>query len=81
VPATPRRMPGRNDYLARDTAKGSFEFSEIGINFTKGLPERLRMGVQLFAQDLGRRPSTLSANEGTRWPAIFSQDATSPRPS
>jgi hypothetical protein len=42
-----------NDYLAKDTTKGSFEFSEIGINFTKGLTERLRLGVQLFAQDLG----------------------------
>jgi hypothetical protein len=42
-----------NDYLARDTKKGSFEFSEIGINFTKDLTDTLRVGLQLFAQDLG----------------------------
>jgi hypothetical protein len=43
----------RNDYLANDTTHGSFEFSEVGINFTKNLTDTLRMGVQLFAQDLG----------------------------
>jgi hypothetical protein len=43
----------RNDYLAEKTTHGSFEFSEIGINFTKNLTETLRFGVQLFAQDLG----------------------------
>jgi hypothetical protein len=43
----------RNDYLADRTTHGSFEFSEIGINFTTNLTESLRMGVQLFAQDLG----------------------------
>src|SRR5882724_233482 len=42
-----------NDYLADRTTKGSFEFSEIGINFTTDLTDSLRMGVQLFAQDLG----------------------------
>ena len=43
----------RNDYLAEKTTHGSFEFSEIGINFTKSLTDSLRFGVQLFAQDLG----------------------------
>jgi hypothetical protein len=42
-----------NDYLADDSTNGSFEFSEVGINFTKNLTDRLRVGVQLFAQDLG----------------------------
>jgi hypothetical protein len=42
-----------NDYLVRDSTEGSFEFSEVGINFTKGLTETLQLGVQLFAQDLG----------------------------
>ncbi len=41
-----------NDYLAR-SKRGSFEFSEVGINFTKQLTEDLRAGVQLFARDLG----------------------------
>jgi hypothetical protein len=44
----------KNDYLAEKTKDGSFEFSELGINFTKDLTESLRMGVQFFAQDLGQ---------------------------
>jgi hypothetical protein len=42
-----------NNYLATDTTHGSFQLSEVGINFTKSLTDDLRMGVQLFAQDLG----------------------------
>src|SRR5690349_11800038 len=45
----------RNDFLAEDEARGSFEFSEVGINFTKQLGDRLRTGLQLFARDLGPR--------------------------
>lgn len=41
-----------NNYLA-DTEDGSFEFAEAGVNVTKQLTERLRMGIQLFARDLG----------------------------
>jgi hypothetical protein len=41
-----------NDYLA-SSKRGSFEFSEIGINFTTQLTDKLRFGVQLFAHDLG----------------------------
>ena len=41
-----------NNYLAK-SKHGSFEFSEIGINFTKNVTERLRFGVQFFARDLG----------------------------
>jgi hypothetical protein len=41
-----------NNYLAR-TRKGSFEFTEVGINVTKPLTDRLRVGMQLFARDLG----------------------------
>jgi hypothetical protein len=43
----------RNNYLDVDTKHGSFQFSEVGINFTKTVVEKLRMGIQLFAQDLG----------------------------
>jgi hypothetical protein len=43
----------KNDYLAEGTKHGSFEFSEVGINFTTNLTDKLRTGVQLFAQDLG----------------------------
>jgi hypothetical protein len=42
-----------NDYLDDDTTDGSFEFSEVGLNFTTQLTDTLRTGVQLFANDLG----------------------------
>ena len=42
-----------NNYLSDDTKHGSFQFSEVGINFTKNLTDKLRTGIQLFAQDLG----------------------------
>ena len=41
-----------HDYLV-DSSRGSFEFSEAGINFTSQLTDRLRVGLQLFAYDLG----------------------------
>jgi hypothetical protein len=41
-----------NNYLAR-SKRGSFEFTEVGVNFTTQLTDRLRVGVQLFAHDLG----------------------------
>lgn len=41
-----------NNYLAR-SSKGSFEFTEVGLNVTKPLTDKLRVGVQLFARDLG----------------------------
>jgi hypothetical protein len=42
-----------NDYLAEDSTDGSFEFTEVGLNFTSQLTDELRVGVQLFARDLG----------------------------
>lgn len=42
-----------NNYLA-ESKNGSFEFAEAGINFTKPLTDELRVGLQLFARDLGR---------------------------
>jgi len=42
-----------NNYLVRDSVDGSLEFSEAGINFTKTLGDNLRVGIQLFARDLG----------------------------
>ena len=41
-----------NNYLA-STEDGSFEFAEGGVNITRQLGEQLRLGVQLFARDLG----------------------------
>jgi hypothetical protein len=41
-----------NNYLAK-SERGSFELNEVGINFTKTLGDRLRLGLQLFSRDLG----------------------------
>lgn len=41
-----------NNYLGK-SSKGSFEFNEVGINFQKDLTDNLRVGLQLFARDLG----------------------------
>ena len=41
------------NYLAHDAADGSFQFNEMGINFSKQMTDKLRVGVQLFARDLG----------------------------
>jgi hypothetical protein len=41
-----------NDFLA-ESEGGSFEFAEAGVNLQVELEERLRVGVQLFARDLG----------------------------
>jgi|SRR5580692_7293042 hypothetical protein len=46
-------LSANNNYLADDTKHGSFAFSEIGINFTKNVTDKLRVGLQLFAQYLG----------------------------
>ena len=41
-----------NNYLAR-TSKGSFEFNELGLSFASEVTDNLRIGLQLFARDLG----------------------------
>jgi hypothetical protein len=41
-----------NDYLT-ESERGGFDFTEVGINFTTALSDRLRIGLQLFAHDLG----------------------------
>jgi len=43
-----------NNYMAR-TEEGTFEFSEAGVNFTTEIVESLRLGLQLFAYNLGDR--------------------------
>lgn len=42
----------RNNYLA-ESKRGSFEFSEVGLNVTATPMDNLRIGAQLFAHDLG----------------------------
>jgi len=45
-------LTSSNNYLA-ESSRGSFEFSELGLNFTLQPADRLRLGVQIFSQDLG----------------------------
>jgi hypothetical protein len=42
-----------NEWLPHST-RGTPEFSEVGVNFTRAITDELRFGVQLFARDLGR---------------------------
>jgi hypothetical protein len=41
-----------NSFLA-ESLEGSFEFTEVGLNFTAVPVENLRLGIQLFTRDLG----------------------------
>jgi hypothetical protein len=41
------------NFLAPNTDGGSFSYNEIGINFSKDLTDKLRIGVQFLARDLG----------------------------
>lgn len=43
----------RNNYCA-DTEDGTFQFNEMGINFSNQINARLRVGMQFFARDLGK---------------------------
>ena len=44
----------QHNYLGQtERDQGSFDFTEVGINFTKPLGDKLRVGLQLFAHDLG----------------------------
>lgn len=44
----------QHNYLGKtERAQGSFDFSEVGINFTKPFGDKLRVGLQVFAHDLG----------------------------
>lgn len=41
-----------NNYLAK-SERGSAEFTEVGLNFTLPLSQDFRVGMQLFARDMG----------------------------
>ncbi|MBU1170748.1 MAG: hypothetical protein KKD44_14400 [Proteobacteria bacterium] len=43
-----------NNFMADTEGNGSTQFNEIGINFSSDVSERLRMGVQFIARDLGK---------------------------
>jgi len=42
-----------NNFLANDSEDGTFQYNDMGINFSKKLTEQIRLGLQLFARDLG----------------------------
>jgi len=42
-----------NNYLANNSSDGTFGFNEMGINFSKQLTDKLRIGLQIFSRDLG----------------------------
>jgi len=43
----------KNNYLVKQSDRGSVELTEVGINFTQPLTDRLRMGLQLFTSQIG----------------------------
>lgn len=45
-------MSTDNNYIM-ESKQGNFEFTEVGINFSKPLTEKLRVGLQLFSRKLG----------------------------
>ena len=45
-------MSDKNNFFGQ-TEDGTFEFNEFGINFSTELTDGLRVGMQLFARDLG----------------------------
>ena len=47
-----------NNYLA-DTENGSFEFNEAIVNFSAQASDRLRVGLQLLARDLGKEGNNI----------------------
>ena len=42
-----------NNIYGTKTTDGTFDFNELGVNFTATPIDRLRVGVQIFAQNLG----------------------------
>jgi hypothetical protein len=43
-----------NNYMADTEDDGTFQFNEMGINFSGDVSDRLRMGIQFIARDLGK---------------------------
>jgi hypothetical protein len=42
-----------NNYLVAHSKRGSLALNEVGLNFTRAIGDRLRIGAQLFARDIG----------------------------
>jgi hypothetical protein len=45
-------LSSKNNYLTH-SRRGSFEFTEVGLNLTKSISDDLSVGMQLFMRDLG----------------------------
>jgi len=45
-------LSSKNNYLTR-SRRGSFEFTEVGLNLTKSISDDISVGMQLFMRDLG----------------------------
>ena len=43
-----------NNFFADTEKDGTFQFNEAGLNFSSDVSQRLRLGVQFFARDLGQ---------------------------
>lgn len=43
-----------NNFMADTEGKGSFQYNEAAINFASDVSDRLRLGVQFIARDLGK---------------------------
>ncbi len=43
----------RNNYLTLNTEKGSFQYNDLGLNFSTALSDKLRLGTQFYSRDLG----------------------------
>jgi hypothetical protein len=41
-----------NNYLFQNSLRGTYDFTEVALNFTEQLTDRLRVGIQLFARDI-----------------------------
>lgn len=46
-------LSNKNNFFSK-SKDGTFEFNELGINFSTDLTPSLRLGIQFFARDLGR---------------------------
>ena len=43
-----------NDYLVPHSRRGSWDFNEVGLNFSTQATDKLRIGAQIYARDLGQ---------------------------
>jgi hypothetical protein len=46
-------MVSNDNNFIKDSSSGTFQFNEIGINFSKDLTDKLHVGVQFFSRDMG----------------------------